>query len=288
MRRPDPDRAVRWFDGSWRTSDALPAVVLSPDVHAGVGVFETFGVRAGEALDVDAHLDRLERSARGLQFAVRPRDELRSAVREIAAGDRTPRGWVKLVAYRDGPIIAFGGAIDPASHGAACTAIVLPWSRHSNDPLVGIKAASWAWAARGLAEARRRGADEGLWRNQRGHLTEGCCANLFLVRGRKLFTAAARDGILAGITRAHVLACARLRSLTVHEGKIRNGRLRDADEAFLTSSVRGVRPLIAIDGRTVGSGRPGPLTVRLAADVEARRSVERTCGETLDGMSANS
>ena len=288
MRRPDPDRAIRWFEGAWRTSDRSPSVVLSPEMQAGIGVFETFGVRSGAALDVEAHLDRLERSAALLDVGLCVRGELRDEVRTIASGDRTPRGWTKLVVYRNGPTMVFGGSIDASAHGAACKAIVLPWVRHSADPLAGIKTVSWAGAARGLAEAQRRGADEGLWRNQRGHLTEACSANLFVVCGRRLFTAAVRDGVLDGITRAHVLASARSHGLTIHEGKLRMHRLQDADEAFLTSSVRGVRPLVEIDGRAIGSARPGPITVRTAVDVEARQFGERSRGEALDGAGASS
>ena len=288
MRRPDRDRAVRWFDGVWKMSDGLPAIALSPDVLAGVGMFETFGVRDGAALDVEAHLDRLERSAAGFEIGLCARRDLRDAVVSTAIEDRAAHGWVKLVVYRNGPTVVFGGAIDRSAHGAPCTAIVLPWVRHAAGPVVGIKSTSWAVESRGLAEAARRGVDEGIWRNQRGHLTEACTANLFLVRGRRLFTAAPRDGLLPGITRGHALTSARSLGMTVHEGKLRRRRLEDAEEAFLTSSVRGVRPLVEVDGRPVGSGRPGPATARIASAVERLRVPDRTLGEALDGAGASS
>jgi branched-subunit amino acid aminotransferase/4-amino-4-deoxychorismate lyase len=90
---------------------------------------------------------------------------------------------------------------------------------------------------------------------------------VFVVRRRKLYTADARDGILPGIVREKVLRVARRLGCIVHEGKLRLKRLRQADEAFLTSSLRGVRPLVEIDGRPIARGDPGPLTLRISTEI---------------------
>jgi branched-subunit amino acid aminotransferase/4-amino-4-deoxychorismate lyase len=149
--------------------------------------------------------------------------------------------------------------------------VLLPWRRHRRDPLAGLKTLSYAANARGLEEARRRGADEGLWLNDRGHLVEGCASNLFVVRHARLYTPSPADGILAGVVREIVLDVARSVGLVVHEGRLRLRRLERADEAFLTSSVRGVRPLVALGGSPVGPGRPGPWTRRIREEVGRRR-----------------
>ena len=118
-----------------------------------------------------------------------------------------------------------------------------------------------------MAAARERGADEGIWLNTRGHLAEGCSSNLFVVQGRKLFTPREGEGILPGVLRAIVLRASRGLGIATHEGKVRLHRLQHAREAFLTSSLQGVRPLVQFQGRPVGPGRPGPITLRIAAEV---------------------
>jgi branched-chain amino acid aminotransferase len=109
-----------------------------------------------------------------------------------------------------------------------------------------------------LAEAREAGADEALLLNARGELCEATTANVFLVRDGIATTPPLDSGCLAGITRQHVLALgATERTLSVDD-------LARAEEAFLTSSTREVQPLVAVDGRPVGTGQPGPVTRRLA------------------------
>ena len=120
-------------------------------------------------------------------------------------------------------------------------------------------------------EAERRGADEGIWRNTRGHLAEGCASNLFVVRRRALYTPGEGEGILPGVVRDLVLAAAREAGLLVHEGRVRVVRLERADEAFLSSSLRAVRPLVRFEGRPVGNGAPGPISELLADAVQRSR-----------------
>jgi branched-subunit amino acid aminotransferase/4-amino-4-deoxychorismate lyase len=162
--------------------------------------------------------------------------------------------------------------MDPAYDGRPASAVLLPWRRNAQDPLAGLKTLNYAANRMGRAWAAERGADEGLWRNARGHLTEGCSSNLFVVEGRKLFTAAVADGILPGIVRGQVLGSARDLGVAIHEGKLRLRRLERAREAFLTSSLGGVRPLVRYAGRVLGSGEAGPLTRKLAERVALART----------------
>ena len=104
-----------------------------------------------------------------------------------------------------------------------------------------------------------------------GHLAEGCASNLFIVRRRALYTASACEGILPGVVRDLVLAAARAAGLLVHEGRVRVVRLQRADEAFLTSSLRAVRPLVRYAGRPIGNGEPGPITAMLGRAVARSR-----------------
>jgi branched-chain amino acid aminotransferase len=101
--------------------------------------------------------------------------------------------------------------------------------------------------------------------NAEGHLTEATTANVFWVKGGEVFTPSLDCGILAGITRTLLIWVMRQDGISVVEGRFPPGDLRGADEAFLTGSIRGVSPIVRVDGKPLGSGRPGPMTKRVAA-----------------------
>ena len=260
-----------WVDGTILPYERATVPIADPALQSGMGVFETLAVRDGCVLDLAAHYARLRGTAECLGVELPERDELMTAARTIAGQLGERFGWIKIQAVRGGHCAVFSGAMDPAEHGRAVTAVLLPWRRHAASPLGGLKTLNYAAFALGLEEARRRGADEGLWLNHRGHLAEGCASNVFVLQQRKLFTPSLRDGILPGVTRSLALTAARKLKLIVHEGKLRLPRLRAATEAFLTSSVRGVRPLIEFEGRRVGNGEPGDITREIATIVATLR-----------------
>lgn len=260
-----------WFDGRRMRVDQAALSPAEPGLLNGVGSFETLLVQRGHVPDLEAHLQRLEESTSRLSLENPPAESWREWIAE-AAGDGAPEtGWLKLVVTAGGHAIVLRGAIDVSEIGHPVTASILPWRRHSHDPLADVKSLSYAGHARGLNWARQRGSDEGLWRNERGHLTEACSANLFLVRSGALFTARLSDGILAGTVRSRVIEAAGALGFHVHETKVRVPALRRADEAFLSSSVRGIRPLISVDGVPIGQGQPGRGTRRIAEEVARRR-----------------
>jgi branched-chain amino acid aminotransferase len=113
-------------------------------------------------------------------------------------------------------------------------------------------------------EARRSGAGEALLLNTRGFIAEGAASNVFLVRDGTLLTPGVEAGALPGITRQAVLELAGEDGIAVEEADVALPDLFGAGEAFLTNSVMEVMPLVSVDGRPVGTGRPGPLTERLA------------------------
>ena len=98
-----------------------------------------------------------------------------------------------------------------------------------------------------------------------GEVTEATTANLFLVERRALVTPPRASGILPGVTRALVMALARRAGIAVREEPLSIARVRRARELFLTASTVEVLPLVRLDRRAVGDGRPGELTRRLQA-----------------------
>jgi branched-chain amino acid aminotransferase len=149
------------------------------------------------------------------------------------------------------------------------TAVVAPWPHDERNPLAGVKTTSRADTVMGLAYARERGADEALFLNGRGDVCEATTANVFAVQDGNVATPPLSAGCLPGITREHVLrACAEL-GVETAETDLPRSALAEADELFLTSSTRGVQPLVRVDNAKVGDGEAGPVTARIEAELES-------------------
>ena len=272
-RRPE-GRAVHC--GTLVESEALVLRWDDPAAQWGLGVFETIAVRDAEPRHLDEHLRRLAASARQLSVPLPPVDEMARAVRLVAEADSDGTRWLKIVVSRSGQWVVFAGRIDPADDGKAVAAVVLPWRRHRLDPTAGIKSVGYAACMLGLEEAVRRGAHEGLWLNERGHVTGACTGNVFVARGRAVVTPSLPDGARDGVTRWRAIVALREFGLSVRQSKVRIATLRAADEIFLTSSLHGVRPVVRVDGRKVRGGAPGPISRRLADQLMASETRHAT------------
>jgi len=259
-RRPE-GRAV--LSGNVVGCEALLLPWFDPAAQWGLGVFETVAVRERAPRHLDEHLRRLSAAAHRFGAPVPEASELRRAVRLVAEGAASQSSWLKIVVSRSGPWAVFAGRSDPNDVGREVSAVVLPWRRHRLDPTAGIKSMSYASSILGLEEARRLGADEGLWLNERGHVCQACTGNVFVVRGRAVDTPSLKDGARDGVIRALAIEALRAFGLTVRPSKVRIAALRAADEVFLTSSLCGVRPVVRIDGRDVRKGKAGPISCRL-------------------------
>jgi len=265
--------------GTLVESEALLLPWNDPAAQWGLGVFETIAVREAAPRHLDEHLRRLSGAALRLGVPLPAATELTRAVLLVAEGASGGSSWLKIVVSRSGQWVVFAGPTDPADEGKAVAAVVLPWRRHRLDPTAGIKSVGYAACVLGLEEARRRGADEGFWLNERGHVIEACTGNVFVARGRAVVTPSLKDGARDGVTRWRAIIALRELGLSVRQSKVRIATLRAADEIFLTSSLRGVRPVVRVDGRNVRGGDPGPLTRRLAAQLmasEARHATMKT------------
>ncbi|MEA2673395.1 MAG: branched-chain amino acid aminotransferase, partial [Chloroflexota bacterium] len=115
----------------------------------------------------------------------------------------------------------------------------------------------------------RAGGDDALFLTIDGHLSEATSANIFLIRGAELATPALECAILAGTTRTWILRWAAAAGLRPLEAWLVTADLANADEAFLCSSVAGILPVTRLDGAAIGSGLPGPWTMRAREAREA-------------------
>jgi branched-chain amino acid aminotransferase len=126
-----------------------------------------------------------------------------------------------------------------------------------------------------MQEAFRRGGFEGVMRNYKGELAECTQSNLFIVKNGAALTPPIDAGLLPGITRAFLFEVGQEIGVPVREAVLRDEDLFGADESFLTSTTREVVPIVRVDDRTIGAGKPGPVT-RALLDGYRRKAEEMT------------
>jgi len=256
----------------------------------GDSVYEVLRTVDGRPFAMREHLDRLARSAAGLELGLPPRADIERAIADTLAAAGEPNAYVRIIVTRgagelgldpalaDGPrlvVIAKAANLPPAEHyrdgvevaivGLSRTSPAAPGAHV--DPSV--KSGNYLVSVLAIAEARRRGAYESILCDQVGRITEGGSSNFFLVRGGRLCTPPLSAGLLQGITRMKVIELCRAHGLAVDELPLWPVDLRTADEALLTSSVRGILPIARVDGAPIADGKPGPITKRVMALYEA-------------------
>ncbi|GAI43845.1 unnamed protein product, partial [marine sediment metagenome] len=155
-------------------------------------------------------------------------------------------------------------------------AVVSSIRRNSQSPLSRLKSANYLENMLAKQEARAAGVDEAICLNEKGLLAEASMSNIFLVNDGILRTPGEQSGILPGITREVVLELASQLGINTFEQDIRLDELFQAQEAFLTNSLMEIMPLTEIDGKPVGSGRPGSLTKRLMVEYKKLVPPSRT------------
>lgn len=242
------------------------APVLRADDEAllrGRAAFETLRVYGGRPFRLEEHLDRLQASAQSIGLPPLGRDELAELAALVLPAAGSGDAVLRLV-WTAGPAegpplgLALLGPIpgwieEVRARGAKAVSLLgvraaVPWL------LPGVKSTSYAVNMAAEAEAHRRGADEAIFVDAEGIVLEGTVTNVWWRRGRTLFTPALELGILAGVTRAALLELAPEAGYEVEEGVYPLAALREADEAFTSSSVRELMPVVELDGRPLGRG----------------------------------
>lgn len=260
----------------------------------GDGVYETLRTYGGRLLHLDRHLLRLRASAARLGIGVPLDDETwRHRAEDLLRQAGNAESYLRIVLSRgvgdasygrerpSGPtVVLIVKPLDPwpvACHADGVDVAVVSTRRNHRDCLdPAIKSSSLLNSVLAIREARARGAFEAVLLNLAGEVAEGSSSNLFLARGGGLRTPPLSAGILPGVTRGLVLEIARSLGLAAEEGTLRAVDLLAADEVFITSTLKEVMPVRSVDGRPVGNGRPGPLTLRLLGAY--RTYAVRACG----------
>jgi branched-chain amino acid aminotransferase len=159
---------------------------------------------------------------------------------------------------------------------AGLTAHVASGRRNERAMTAGLKTLAYTDAVAGLLEAHRAGADEALFLDTEDHCSEATASNLFVVVANTLVTPPLSCAALPGVTRSAVLELAAALGIAAAERPFRLDDLLASDESFLTSSLRGIAPLVRVGTNPIGTGSPGQITRWLTEAYAAL--LERECG----------
>lgn len=251
----------------------------------GQAAFETIRVYAGRPFGLDEHIDRLMAGAARLGLPAVAREDLVTVAGQALEGAGLPDCALRY--YWTGGREGAGRSVVLATVstlpdgfdeqrlvGITCATMSLgvdstprselPWL------LSGVKSTSYAVNMAARAEAVRRGAEDALFLTADGFVLEGPTSNVWWRHGRTLFTPATELGVLAGVTRTHLRELAVEAGYEVEEGRYPSSDVAAADEAWMSSSVRELMPIVALDGVPIGDGRPGPTVAELQAALRRR------------------
>lgn len=243
--------SLAWTRDGISPADRIRIGIDDRAFEHGLGLFETFRTWDGRAPLLDRHLARLRASAAALGLAIDPSSlPDASAVAALLAAEGSPDSLCRLTATggtaAGGPPIVWMTARPlppaPASEGYAVGPV--PWAIDHRDPLARHKSLNYWLRRLAFESARPRGLDEVLLRTADGRDQEGSRTNLFLVRGGGLITPTTDGPIVPGILRAVAIECARGAGIPVRESDgFSEEDWAQADDAFLTNSVRGIIPI---------------------------------------------
>jgi len=247
----------------------------------GDGVFEGMRIYGGKVFRMEAHLERLWHSAKAiwLEIPMSP-DEMARAVNETVRANNLVEGYVRLVVTRGAGTLGLdpNRTSDPQVIIIADRISLYPQEFYENGLEIvtvstirnhaaalspRIKSLNYLNNILAKIEGLQAGCVEALMLNQKGEVAECTGDNIFLVTRGQLLTPPVDAGILEGITRAVVIELAVEAGIPVREIPLTRHDVYIADECFLTGSAAEVVPVVKVDSRRIGDGRPGPVTRQL-------------------------
>ncbi len=285
-----------YIDGKYYDEQHAKISVFDHGLLYGDGVFE--GIRAynGRVFRLKEHIDRLYYSAKAilLPIPLSPA-EMTAALLDTCRQNKVRDGYIRLVVTRgvgtlglnpnrckDPSVIIIAGKIQlypEELYQKGMETITVPTVRNLHSALnPAIKSLNYLNNIRAKIEANNAGCEEAIMLNAEGFVAECTGDNIFIIKEGQLFTPPLSAGALYGITRRVVIDLARQEGLQVGEPNLTRYDLFNADECFLTGSGAEIVPVVKIDGRTIGTGKPGPITLNL---VNRYHSLTKVSGEPI-------
>lgn len=283
-----------YLDGKFVDESDAKVSVFDHGLLYGDGVFEGIRLYDGNVFRLDEHLERLEYSAKAILLPLPlSRAELSRLTCEACRVNGLKDGYIRLVVTR-GPgdlglapwlcpkptlfIIASRISLYPKEHYDNGLAIVTVPTRRIGPAAIPptVKSLNYLNNILGKIEARQAGALEGIMLNDQGYVAECTAENIFTVHKGALITPAASQGALKGVTRGTIIDIAAELGITLRETDMTRYDIWCSDECFLTGTGAEVIPVVKLDGREIGDGRPGPVTKRILDSFHKRVRIEGT------------
>src|SRR5689334_7117608 len=287
-----------YVDGKYYSERDAKISVFDHGLLYGDGIFE--GIRAyhGRVFKLKEHIDRLFYSAKALLLGIPlTHQEVMDAVVETCRQNKIRDGYIRLVVTRGAgtlglnpnrcknpSVIIIADKIQlypPATYDRGLEIITVPTVRNLHSALnPAIKSLNYLNNILAKIEANNAGCEEAIMLNAEGFVSECTGDNLFIVKGGRLLTPPLSAGALYGITRQVVMELAEESGVAVGEPNLTRYDVFNADECFLTGTGAEIVPVVKVDGRLIGNGKPGPLTRKLVVEYH---SLTKTSGEPIYG-----
>jgi branched-chain amino acid aminotransferase len=283
-----------YIDGKFYPKAEAKISVFDHGFLYGDGIFEGIRLYKGCVFRLEEHLERLEMSAKALCLKMPwTRKEISDIVCESCRRNKLTDGYIRLVVSRGfgdlglspkncptPSIICIADSIKLYPEELYTTGmkiITAPTRRVSPAALPPmIKSLNYLNNILAKMEAQQHGFHECLMLNEQGYVSECTGDNVFLIHKGKLITPASYAGALVGITRQVAIEVAQTLNIPVVETNITRYDVWNADECFLTGTAAEVIPVIEVDARTIGTGKPGPLTAKILTEFRKKASKEGT------------
>ena len=273
-----------WFNGKFVTLDKANVPITTHAIHYGTSVFE--GIRAywnGKNLFVfrlDEHIKRFRRSGQFYNISLNFSDKIiNEAVIGICKKNKIKKSCyirpfyfigdygINLHVTEKAPtnvaifVFPFGNLFDKEG----ITAGVVSWRKFSDmsTPPQAKMGGNYLNSIIATQEAKQNGFDEAILLDHSGNVSEAPGENIFIVRDGQLITPPLSSSALNGITRDAIIKIARDLDIDVQETEIARSELTISDEIFLTGTAAEITPIIAMDGKKIGNGRPGVITKKM-------------------------
>ncbi len=270
---------IAYLDKKFIPLNKAKISVLDRGFLYGDGVFETMRFQNGRVFLLEKHIERLYKSLKLLNISlkIKPRN-LEKIVYDLLDRNKSKSAYIKVIVTRGktSGLLAPKGNEQPSliiytlpykgisrKQIKACIAEI---SLNEESGIAGIKSLNYLSSILCVDQAKKKGFDDVIFLNTKGFVSEASSSNVFLVKRNVLFTPSLKSGCLAGVTRGEILRLAkRFLKNKAKECLIKKNELYKADEVFLTNSLVGVMPVVKIDNRIVGDGKPGPVTKKMEA-----------------------
>lgn len=262
----------------------------------GDGVFEGIRTYNGYVFKLNEHLERLYASAHSLMIKIPlSREEMRRAVIDTLKTNRMKDAYIRLVVTRGAGdlgvdprkcskpnvfIIVGSISVIPKEVAERGIKTIMTWIRR--DPVDGtsheMKSLNYLNSILAKIEANNVGVDEAIILSTQGYICEGTAENVFMVKGGEIWTPPAYTGALPGITRSAVFEIAKMMGIKIMERLITAHELFNADEVFFSGTGAEIVPVTEVNGRAIGTGKPGTITARL------RKEFQRFTSDPANGV----